>query len=186
MEDSGIARGGGEETPRGGSAPLVRFPSLVKHNATQSLTYDEKTEVAVYFPPAALCFSITIEYLHNLSVEARLSAPRVWDVRDDSSDGDEDADYGFVAHCSAGGDPAEGYDGAGLYVPDDCARHGPRLGNDEELGHVDNAGEEARLRRLVTTTTEANHRETYHHNHDPSVHWYLSPGWECVHERNNI
>jgi hypothetical protein len=58
----------------------------------------------------------------------------------DSTDSNEDSNYGFVSDCSSRCDPAQSYNRACLHMTNDSARNWASLGNNEELGHVDDTG----------------------------------------------
>lgn len=64
-------------------------------------------------------------------------------VHGDTADGDDDANDGLVTYRPPGNDPAEGNDGTRLQVADDGTGYGSRLCDDEELGDVDQGGEQA-------------------------------------------
>lgn len=76
----------------------------------------------------------------------------------------EDPNNGLVADGASRHYPTQGHDTARLEVPNDCAGHGARLSNDEELGYVYQQGEHAGLER-VSQAGEVMGGSTHEKNH---------------------
>ena len=67
------------------------------------------------------------------------------DLRDNSSNSDKYTNDRFVSDCATRHQPAETNDCTCLDVANDCTRNRTSLRDNEKLGHVNNAGEQARL-----------------------------------------
>ena len=67
-------------------------------------------------------------------------------LRDNSSNGHNYTNYRFISNSTSGCEPAKGYNRARFNVSYNCTRNRSCLCNDKELGHVNDASKQARLR----------------------------------------